>query len=111
MSYANEKGGYQKALEITRENSNRSTTTLSTDFLQKTENYLLNVTDFVTNTSPPMNIIEGFYVRVLPLGNAGHTLAQAALVGEAFAPVVEFTPTVYRTWLDLGRQLDFFFKD
>lgn len=109
MSFANEKGGYIKSLEVTRENSNRSYCTLSTNFLEKTENYILNVTDFVTNTSPPMNLIEGPYLTLLPLGDQGQTPIQAA--GVAGAPaVVSFTPTVYRSWLELGRQLDVFFK-
>ena len=109
MSFANEKGGYIKTLEITRENSNRSYTTLSTNFLEKTENYILNVTDFVTNTSPPMNLIEGPYFTLMPLGDQGQTLVQAAAAANA-PEIASFTPTPYRSWLELGRQLDTFFK-
>ena len=111
MSYANEKGSYQKSLEITRENSNRSTTTLGTDFLKKSENYLLNVTDFVTNTSPPMNLLTGFYFRIMPMGNQGETLVNAAFNSNVRARQVEFEPTVYRSWLELGRQMELFFND
>lgn len=109
MSYANQKGGYQKTLEVTRENTNRSTTMLTTDFLKKSENYILNITDFITNTSPPMNLLDGYFLRIMPLGDAGDSLyaAQAAF---AAPPQVDFEPTVYRTWLELARQLDEFFK-
>ena len=109
MSYANQKGGYQKSLEVTRENSNRSTTMLSTDFLKKGENYILNVTDFITNTSPPMNLFEGFFLRIKPLGDLNDSLIAAQLAQNA-PPEVEFEPTVYRSWLELARQIEEFFK-
>ena len=64
MSFANEKGGYQKTLEVSRENSNRTQTMLQTDFLKKGENYILNITDFVTSTSPPMNLLTGPFLTV-----------------------------------------------
>ena len=110
MSYANEKGSYQKSLEITRENSNRSTTSLNTDFLKKSENYILNVTDFVTNTSPPMNLLTGYYFRIMPMGNQNETLLAAAQALPTFRQL-EFEPTVYRSWLELGRQMELFFND
>ena len=110
MSYANEKGGYQKSLEISRENSNRSITNLHADFLQKAENYLLNVTDFVTNTSPPMNLLSGAYFRILPLGDQNESLLVAGVAAQAYEREVDFEPTVYRTWLELARQLEAFFQ-
>ena len=110
MSHANEKGGYQKGLEITRENSNRSTTSLSTDFLKKSENYILNITDFVTNTAPPMNTLSGVYFTVRPLGDQGETTAQAEANSVDSDQPLEFKPTVYRSWLELGRQMEVFFK-
>ena len=109
MSYANQKGGYQKSLEVTRENSNRSTTMLSTDFLKKGENYILNVTDFITNTSPPMNLLEGNFLRILPLGNYPENPADAQVAFGAKTPV-DFEPVVYRSWLELARQIEEFFK-
>ena len=114
MSFVNEKGGYTKVLEITRENSNRSVTMLKEDFLTKSENYVLNVTDFVTSTSPPLNEIDEPYFRIMPRGDYHETLVQAELRLPGFLDKVnvrEFRPKNYRTWMELARQMtivDFF---
>lgn len=112
MSFVNEKGGYTKVLEITRENSNRSVTMLKEDFLTKSENYILNVTDFVTSTSPPLNEIDEPYFRIMPKGAHNETIAQAELRLPVFLDNVnvrEFRPTNYRTWMELARQMNDWF--
>ena len=113
MSFANEKGGYQKALEVVRQNSNTSITMLKEDFLKKTANYILNVTDFVTNTTPPLNLIEEDYFRVMPRGYVNETLNDAEDRLPIFLrndSIRSFRPTYYRTWMELARQIDVFFE-
>ena len=118
MSFANEKGGYQKTLEVSRENSNRTQTMLQTDFLKKGENYILNITDFVTSTSPPMNLLTGPFLTVQPLGDQNESQDDAFDISnfslgndpnDDFTQKV-FTPKPYRTWLELARQLEEFFR-
>ena len=104
--FANEKGSYSKTLEVSRENSNRSTTMLNTDFLLKAGNYVVNVTNFVTSTTPVLNLIEGPYFRIRRLGDTGESQADAELLYDT----VDFTPTPYRTWLELARQMEVFFQ-
>lgn len=114
MSFINEKGGYTKVLEVTRENSNRSVTMLKEDFLTKSENYVLNVTDFVTSTSPPLNEIDEPYFRIMSRGEYHETLAQAELRLPSFLDNVnvrEFRPKNYRTWMELARQMNDWFAN
>ena len=111
MSFANEKGGYTKVLEVTRENSNRSVTMLKEDFLTKSDNYVLNVSDFVTNTSPPLNEIDEPYFTILARGTLDQTIAEAsARLPEFLQGIDSFKPSKYRTWIELARQLDGWFK-
>ena len=113
MSFANEKGGYQKTIEVVRQNSNTSITMLKVDFLKKTANYILNVTDFVTNTTPPLNLIEEPYFTIMPRGYVNETLADAEFRLPIFLQtdsIRYFRPTYYRTWLELARQIDLFFE-
>jgi hypothetical protein len=104
--FANEKGSYSKTLEVSRENSNRSNTTLSTDFLLKAENYVVNVTNFVTSTTPVLNLIKGPFFTVRPVGDNNEDQDDAEQKDQAR----EFEPTPYRTWLELARQCEKFFN-
>lgn len=112
MSVANSKGGYVKTLEVSRDNSNRSVTMLKDEFLQKTENYTLNVMNFITNTAPPLNTIDEVMFEVFARGDTGETIAQAVAREPAFLTPTNrsFTPAPYRTWMELARQIDNYFK-
>ena len=112
MSVANIRGGFTKTLEISRDNSNRSQTMLRDDFLKKTENYTLNVTNFITSTAPVLNTIDEIMFRVLARGNTGETVFQAIAREPPFLTASNrmFTPKPYRTWMELARQLDVFFR-
>ena len=51
-SLVNQKGGFYKTIEITRDSSNTSVTTLKEPMLKNTENYVAQVQSFVTNITP-----------------------------------------------------------
>jgi len=50
-SLVNQKGGFYKTIEITRDSSNTSVTTLKEPMLKNTENYVCQVQSFITNIS------------------------------------------------------------
>ena len=54
-SIANQKGGFYKTLEITRDSAARSETTLMAPLIKKTDNYIVQVVNFVSNATVPMH--------------------------------------------------------
>ena len=64
---ANTRGGMQKALVVTHSHSHESKTMLKEDFLKKTENYSLQVQQFYTTNTAPINTLEGVLVEIIPL--------------------------------------------
>ena len=105
MTIANQRGGFLKTLEINRDGSASSETNLKDTFLKKTEGYVMQVTRFVVNNSPPLNLIDEPMFTVLRRGSqAGHTVANVQPV----IPPLIFQPTSYKTYLELARQLELF---
>ena len=51
-SLVNQKGGFYKTIEITRDSSNTSVTTLKEPMLKNTKEYVCQVQSFVTNVTP-----------------------------------------------------------
>ena len=68
MTTVNQKGGFTKRISILRNHDDESTTMLKTVFLKKTQNYVLQLTDFFTNLATPINLDSGvlFAIRRLP---------------------------------------------
>ena len=64
---ANSRNGVLKTLEISRDNSNESVTMLRDDFLKKPENYTLNVSKFITNTTPVLNLIDEITIFIFQI--------------------------------------------
>ena len=70
MTIANQRGGFLKTLEINRDGSASSETNLKDTFLKKTEGYVMQVTRFVVNNSPPLNLIDEPMFTVLRRGGS-----------------------------------------
>ena len=58
MSIANKKGGFYKTLEVTRDDSNTSETVLTDAMLTKTNNYIVQVQNFVNSNTQPLNTLD-----------------------------------------------------
>ena len=96
---ANSRNGVLKTLEISRDNSNESVTMLRDDFLKKPENYTLNVSKFIMNTTPPLNLIDEIMFDVLPMGDPND-------LPDRLLEYTTFKPSKYYTWLELARQIN-----
>jgi len=102
---ANAKNALTKRLEIVQIGSNESRGSLQSVFLSKTENYTLQVEQFVTNTTPVINLIDGPYLEIFALPAEGvHFRINVA------QPVGSFTPDNPKTVLEVMYQLDEFVK-
>ena len=102
MTTANQKGGYLKRLSVSRDGESTSITTFRERFLKKTENYVLQIPRFITSATPKLNLISEAMFSIYVRANVAYLLPAA--------PVYTFTPTNYRSWSELGRQMQLFFK-
>ena len=96
-----------KTLEINRDGSAISETNLRDTFLKKTEGYVMQVTRFVVNNSPTLNLIDEPMFTVLTRGGQANDTVDTVQV---LNPPLIFQPTNYRTYLELARQLEKFCK-
>ena len=101
MTTANQKGGYLKRLSVSRDGESTSITTFRDRFLKKTENYVLQIPRFITSATPKLNLISEAMFSIYERANVAYLLPAA--------PVYTFTPTNYRSWSELGRQMQLFF--
>ena len=108
MTQSNARGGYIKSLEINREGSHTSITTLRNELLKKANHYVCQIPRFITNTTPRLNLIDEVYVEILKRNDEDHTVATTA--EDIPASVRQFKPQIYRTYLELARQLEVFCK-
>ena len=113
MTFANLKGGYLKTIEVSRDNFHFSKTMLSEELIKKSDNYVIQVPRFITNTCPNLNIIDEIMLEILPRGHHNENLAQA----DARLPVWlqldslrQFQPSGYKSWSELARLMSKFFK-
>ena len=105
MTIANQRGGFLKTLEINRDGSASSETNLKDTFLKKTEGYVMQVTRFVVNNSPPLNLIDEPMFTVLIRGDQNQNRVDNV---DVLDPPLIFQPTSYKTYLELARQLEIF---
>ena len=103
MTTVNRRGGYYKSLEINREGSASSNTVLKDTFLKKAEGYVCQVTRFVVNNTPPLNLIDEDMITVQRRGNAA--IANVLHLNDTLRI---FKPGPYRTWLELARKIEEF---
>ena len=101
MTTANQKGGYLKRLSVSRDGESTSITTFRDRFLKKTENYVLQIPRFITSATPKLNLISEAMFSIYERANVANP--------PPAAPVYTFTPTNYRSWSELGRQMQIFF--
>ena len=64
MSIVNQKGGFYRTLEVNRDSSNKSQTTLIEPILKQAENYVVHVERFITNIIPPLNQIDEAFLSI-----------------------------------------------
>ena len=95
MTTANQQGGYLKRLSVSRDGESTSITTFRERFLQKCENYVLQVPRFITSVTPNMNLISEVMFELKMRGNVG-VLPENAPGNIVNQP--EFTPTPYKSW-------------
>lgn len=62
---ANSRNTFSKRMEITQIGSNQSESRLQSVFLDKPENYTLQIEKFIVDTTPTINRIEGPYFQIL----------------------------------------------
>ena len=113
MTLANIKGGYLKTVEISRDSFHYSNTMLSEELIKKSDNYVVQVPRFITNTCPNLNIIDEIMFEVLPRGQQNETFAQALNhlpMWLLLDSLRQFRPSGYKSWSELARLLSKFFK-
>ena len=103
MTTANARGGWLKTLEINRDGSASSDTVLKDTFLKKAEGYVCQVSRFIVNNTPRLNLIDEVMIEVLRRGQApGDTVGTVLPTGGQ----PEFQPSAYRTYLELARKME-----
>ena len=110
MTTANKRGGFVKSLEISRDGSNRSNTMLKNTFLKKGSNYVCQLTKFITNLTPKLNLDSEIMFEILPRGPAGASADTTTFAAHWRDEWRQFTPTPYFSVCDLAMQLEKFFK-
>ena len=101
MVVINHKGGYSKALTITRNHGHESTTMLKDEFLKKTQNYIVQVQHFYTSKSVPINTLTGILFEIVPL-------ELVTMPGTYQPRDYQFSGTFYNI-SELLRELNYFF--
>ena len=96
---ANSKNSFSRRLEILQMNNHESRTTLSSEFLTKTENYTMQIERFVINTTPVINLIDGPYMEILYLPTVGSADLRGIDGFAAPVPRGVFTPNNPKTVL------------
>ena len=106
---ANSRNTFVKRLEISQIGDYRSQCTLQSVFLEKTENYTLQIQKLVINTTPTINLIKGAYFEIFRRPTFDITGAISNQDDDGYIdPVLTFTPIEPKTVLDVFTQMDFF---
>ena len=106
---ANTQGSFYKTLSITRNEESTSNHMLKVEFLKKASNYTCMVRDFITNITPPLNLIGEAVFRIRVRGQPGQTAAQAVFPAFWRPEDAEFRPTPYHSTIEFLRQAQTFF--
>ena len=112
---ANSKNTFSKRIEITQIGSHQSESRLQSIFLDKPENYTLQIEKFIVDTTPTINLIEGPYFQILERPGEGTTsggdLAGFVDTDDIESEPINFTPVSPKSILDVFHQLEVFCKD
>lgn len=109
MTTANQKGGFLKTLTITRDSSNESITMLKNNFLKKTENYVVQLTKFITNITPLLTTNEEMMFEILPKGLQNEDVDVVSFPAYWKDEWRQFTPKPFYSVMDLAIQIKTFF--
>ena len=115
MTQANRKGGYIKTLEINREGSSKSFTSLKDSLIKKADNYVCQVSRFITNTTPNINLVDEVFIEILRRPHSDDVIQSTTIeevVDNGINPpdsIRQFRPKNYKTVLELARKLESFF--
>ena len=114
-SIANSKGGFYRTLEITRDSAQRSETTLMAPLIKNTDNYVVQVANFVSNATIPIHTFTEPLISVWRKPNINSFIQGAPL--NSIDSVVYATPSntlpvaVYRSPMEFARQLHSWVED
>jgi len=110
MTTANLKGGFVKSLDISRDGSSASITILKSAFLKKTENYVCQMTKFITNITPPLNQLSEIMFSIRPKGIEGEDRDGLNFPADwSVESWTNFRPTPHYSLVGLAQQLQQFF--
>ena len=98
-----------KAIQISRDGSNRSDTMLKTTFLKNTENYVAQMTKFITNITPPLNADDEIMFEILERGDQGTNVVNATFPAHWRDEWRQFRPRPYYSVTQLATQMRLFF--
>ena len=109
MTTANQKGGFIKTLTITRDNDDQSVTILKNNFLKKTENYVVQLTKFITNITPRLTTNDEIMFEILPKGKRDTDVLVASFPDYWRDNWRQFKPKPFYSVMDLAKQIELFF--
>jgi len=94
-----------KTIQITRDGSNQSNTMLKTTFLKTTENYVCQMTKFITNITPVLNSDSEIMFEILPKGDQNTQVANTAFPAYWKNEWRQFSPRPYYSVTELAVQI------
>ena len=106
---ANLRGSFMKTIQISRDGSSKSNTMLKATFLKNTQNYVCQMTRFITNITPPLNIDDEIMFEILPRGAEGAQLANTNFPAYWKDEWRQFRPRPYYSVTELAVQIRKFF--
>ena len=106
---ANTQGSFYKTLSITRNEESTSNHMLKSEFIKKAANYTCMVRDFITNITPPLNLVDEAVFRIRVRGQPGQTAAQAVFPAFWRLEDTEFRPIAYHSTIEFLRMAQSFF--
>jgi hypothetical protein len=98
-----------KTIQISRDGSNQSHTMLKTTFLKKTENYVCQMTKFITNITPKLNADNEIMFEILPRGDQNTQVVNAIFPNYWKDEWRQFRPSPYYSVTELAVQIRRFF--
>ena len=105
---ANQQGSFYKSLSIHRNEESFSNTVLRSEFLKKTENYTVVLNRFVTNVTPPLNLVNEIAFRVRVRGAQGQARDAAVFPAHWQLSDKQLTLRPYHSTLEFIRQVQQF---
>ena len=109
MTTSNLKGGFVKSLTIARDGSSESITNLKNAFLKKTNNYVCQMTNFITNITPPLNKLDEIMFQIKAKGEQHEVPGETNFPDDWQVEWTRFRPKKHYSAMGLALQLEEFF--